>query len=297
MVEEIRPRSAPTGPGRLARLLPLVLIIWGFVGVYLLQLTFDGTSKGKMRERLVRELMYFPSGQFLRPAAIEYQTAASDVVWLRAIQYYGHHLMTDRRYDWLGHVFEIVTELDPRFIGAYHFGAITLAWDANQPREAIELLVKGMRANPMNWQLPFDAGFIHYMLLRDYRKAGVFFEIASKLPDAWLVTSRWAAVSVAKAGSYDTAREMWLDIYRSTDNKALRALVLRQIRVLKLEESIDLMQQAADRFYAERERYPYELEELVREGYLEQIPREPYGGRYFIRDDSVRTTTPPGRRD
>ena len=75
------------------------------------------------------------SGQFVRQAAFEYRELAADLVWLRAIQYYGYHLMTDHKYEWLGHVFGILTTLDPRFIGAYHFGAMTLAWDARKPQE------------------------------------------------------------------------------------------------------------------------------------------------------------------
>lgn len=296
MVEEIRPRGAPPGPGWLGRLFPLVLVLWGFVGVYLLQLTIDSSSRGQMRERVVQEMMYFPSGQFLRQVTIEYQELASDLVWLRAIQYYGHHLMTDRKYDWLGHVFGILTELDPRFVGAYHLGAITLAWDARQPQEAIDLLVLGMKANPMDWQLPFDAGFISYMLLRDYEQAGLFFEIASRLPGAWSVASRWAAVSVTKSGSHEAAREMWLEIYQGTDNRALKALVLRQLRALKLEEGIARLQAAVDRFREEQGRYPAELAGLVRAGYISSLPEEPYGGRYYLDEGRVESTTPPGQR-
>ncbi len=297
MVEEIRPRvSVTSGPGRLASLLPVVLVIWGFVIVYLLQLTIDSTSKGKMREKVVSELAYFPSGKFMREASVEYQQLAADIVWLRAIQYYGHHLMTDRKYEWLGHVFEILTTLDPQFIGAYHFGAITLAWDARKPHDAVKLLVEGMKANPMSWQLPFYAGFIHYMLLEDYETAGTYFDIASKLPEVWLVASRWAAVSIAKAGDFATAREMWLDIYQGTENRALRALVIRQLRHLKLEEALGMLQQAADRFQENEGRLPSGLLELVRAGYIQKVPVEPYGGRFFLDRGKVRSSTPPSRR-
>jgi tetratricopeptide (TPR) repeat protein len=297
MVEEIRPRAAiTTGPGRLAALLPLVLIIWGFVAVYLLQLSIDGVSKSEMREEVVQDLVYFPSGDFLREATIEYQNVASDAVWLRAIQYYGHHLMTDRKYEWLGHVFEILTALDPHFIGAYHFGAITLAWDAGKPREATRLLVEGMKANPMNWQLPFDAGFISYMLLGDYETAAAFFEVTAKLPDAWLVASRWAAVARAKAGDFDTARDMWLEIYHGTENQQLRRLVVRQLRLLILEEALGRLQEAVSRFREDRGFLPSSIFDLIRAGYVERIPEEPYGGRFYLDNGRVRSTTPPSQR-
>ncbi len=296
MLEEVRPRPRASGPGRLAVLLPAVLVLWGFVAAYLLQLSIDTESEARLREKLVAELMYFPSGKFLRQVSIEYQHAAADFVWLRGIQYYGYHMMTDQRYDWLGHVFDMLTTLDPRFIGAYHFGAYTLAWDAKQPQEAIRMLVDGMKDNPMDWQLPFDAGFISYMQLDDYEQAGKFFAIAAKLPGAWQIAARWAAVSVARAGQTEEARQLWLDIYNGTENKALKALVLRQLRKLSLDEAIARLQEAADRFRQDKGRAAASLGELRDAGYVEDIPREPFGGRFYIDGGRVMSTTPVNRR-
>ncbi len=298
MVEEIthRPRL-PARFGPLKTLLPVALVMWGFVGVYLVQLGIDGSSRERLHEKAVEEMMYFPSGKFMRQASIEYEMFVSDIVWLRAIQYYGHHLMTDRKYEWLGHVFEILTALDPRFIGAYHFGALTLAWDAEKPNEAIRLLVEGMKRNPMNWQLPFDAGFISYMQLRDYETAGKYFKIASELPGAWHIVSRWAAMSTAKAGSFAAARDLWVDIYNGTENRKLRELVVRQVRKLNFEEGLQNLQAEADRFFEDRGRRPRSLLSLVRAGYVDRIPKEPYGGRYYLADGEVRSTTPPHMRE
>jgi tetratricopeptide (TPR) repeat protein len=285
----------PRRPRWLATLGPPLLAAWGFVAVFLLQVRIDGENEGRLGERAMQELAYFPSGRFVRQAAIEYEDVAADFIWLRAVQYYGHHLMTDRKYEWLGHVFGILTTLDPRFTGAYHFGAITLAWDAREPEQALDLLAAGMAANPMNWQLPFDAGFISYMLLRDYEKAGRLFEIASKLPNAWQLTARWAAVATAKAGDFETARQLWVDLYNSSQNKRLRELVVRQLRLLKLEEEIQALQQAVMRFREKEGRLPTGLDELVGRGYVRGVPSDPFGGHFYLDGDSVRTSTPPGR--
>ena len=298
MLEEVRPgRESHRGPSPIVVALPVVLVIWGFVGVYLLQLSLDRKGEVRMREKMMAELAYFPSGQFVRQAAFEYRELAADLVWLRAIQYYGYHLMTDRKYEWLGHVFGILTALDPRFIGAYHFGAMTLAWDARKPQEAIDFLVSGMRANPLSWQLPFDAGFVSYMVLKDYERASALFDIASKMPNTWFITARWAAVSKAKAGDFETARQMWLDIYNGTENRALRALVVRQLRNLNLEESLARLQKAVQVFQEDRNRPPADLQELLDAGYVDRLPEEPYGGRFVLRNGKVQSTTPASQRE
>jgi hypothetical protein len=89
---------------------------------------------------------------------------------------------------------------------------------------------------------------------------------------------------------------MWLEIYQGTDNRNLKALVVRQIRLLKLEEGLARLQQAVDRFRAERERDPVSLAEVVRAGYIERFPEEPYGGRFYLSGGRVESTTPPGQR-
>jgi tetratricopeptide (TPR) repeat protein len=298
VLTEVTPvRRSSRGPGPLAGILPLVLVVWGFVGAYLIQLALDRAGESRMREKAIAEMAYFPSGRFVREASIEYQSAAADLVWLRAIQYYGFHLMTDRKYEWLGHVFGILVSLDPSFIGAYHFGAITLAWDARKPHEALEFLTAGMKANPMNWQIPFDAGFICYMVLRDYERASTFFGVAAKMPDAWFILPRWAAVARAKAGDFQTARDMWLDILKGTENRALKALVLRQLKGLQFDEGLDRLQKAVLRFQEDRRRLPGDLSELVAAGYIDRIPEEPYGGQFVLKSGKVQTTTPPNRRE
>ena len=304
MLTEVTPRQrASRGTGQLAGILPAVLIVWGFVGVYLLQLSLDRAGDSRLREKAIAEMAYFPSGRFVRQAAIEYQGLAADLVWLRGIQYYGYHLMSDRKYEWLGHVFSILTSLDPRFTGAYHFGAITLAWDAAKPHEALDFLTTGMKANPMSWQVPFDAGFICYMVLRDYDRASTYFEVASKMPNAWFILARWAAIAKAKAGDFQTAREMWLDIFKSTENRKLKELVVRQLANLKLEEAIARLQEAVQKFREDKKRLPADSEErpfyneLLGAGYIERIPDEPYGGRFYLKDGKVLTTTTPSQRE
>lgn len=285
----------PRRPGWLLNLLPVVVVIWGFVGIYLLQLAIDSTSR-RHGERVLQELAYFPSGMALREGSIEYDELLADFIWLTAIDYYGRHLETDRRYEWLGHIFEILTTLDQRFIGAYRFGAITLAWDARKPIEALALLFKGMKVNPLSWQLPFDAGFINYMLIGDHKLAAELFQIAAKLPDAWRVITRWVPYLYAKSGDFETAKQMWCDVYYSTKNKKLRELIVRQLKWLKFEQDVARLREAVARFTEKERRGPANLEELVRRGYLKGIPEEPYGGRYFLKGDEVHSTTPPSKR-
>jgi hypothetical protein len=274
-------------PNSIYWVLILLIIILGWTGIFFLQQRIERSFRRGLRERLVEEMMYFPSGKFLKPALIEYQDLGADLVWLRAIQYYGHHLMTDQKFEWLGHIFEILTKLDPFFIAAYHFGAITLAWDAHEPRDAIALLRAGTKDNPLNWQLPFDIGFVYYSILNDFDAAGYYFLIASKLPDAWNVLTRWSAFAYSRAGEKELSRQIWTDIYNQTNNQAIKALAERNLALLKVDEDIAFLQTAVQKYHKEQGKYPMYLSELIKTGYIKNLPKDPWGGSYVLKDSIV----------
>jgi len=226
--------------------LTIVFLVISGIIIWTIQFYLDLSRQKTIGTKVVEELMYFPSGKFLKPAVIEYQTAMADLVWLRAIQYYGQHLMTNQRYEYLDHIFDILSVLDRRFTGAFHFGSLVLAWDARQVQGALKLLHIGINHNPLNWQLCFDAGFINYMLTKDYVAAGYYFEIASKLPETWKITERWAAFSYAKGGATNLAVEIWSSIYATTENRKLKELAERNLIKLGIDPKILRTQINAD---------------------------------------------------
>ncbi len=272
-----------------------ILFSWAFL-IFRLQIIIDWRRKKPLRELVVEELAYFPSGKFLHPVVIEYENLMADLVWLRAIQYYGHHLMTDRKYTWLGHIFDILTQLDPKFVGAYQFGGTMLAWDAGQPKEGIALLRKGMRENPLRWELPFGIAFIYYLVLKDYEKAGNYFYLASKMPETWRIAQRWAAFSYGKTEKRrQFGKIIFQDLYNSTDNLELKKIAKRGLRVIKREEDIEYLQEALDKYYQKYKKYPKAIRDLLTAGFIDSIPHEPFGGIYLIKEGKVKYGLPRQR--
>ncbi|KPJ60789.1 MAG: hypothetical protein AMJ46_04780 [Latescibacteria bacterium DG_63] len=196
------------------------------------------SMKGSALHQQGEELMYFPSGRFLKQASLGHENTFADVVWLRAIQYYGEHRLTDRKYDMVGHIFDVMTTLDPQFIHAYAFGALVLAEDAGKPIDGLKLLRKGMSHNPDDWYLAFETGFIYYIVLRDSENAGRYFSLSSKLPGAPEFTSRFAAFVEERAGHTETALRLWEESARMTENARIKEMAEQKVEELrrKLEE-------------------------------------------------------------
>ncbi|MEO0096822.1 MAG: hypothetical protein ABIK78_01870 [candidate division WOR-3 bacterium] len=269
------------------KIFKIILIFLFFVNFSFLQITIDKTKKISLRELLLQELMYFPSGKFLKEMAIEYDNLLSDLLWLRAIQYYGFHLVTDRKFDYLFHIFDIITTLDSRFKGAYHFSSFCLAWDAQKPDSAIYLLKKAILYSPFHWQHYFDIGFVNYMIIKDYEEAGYYFYLAAQLPETWRISERWAAFSFGKSPKKDFAEILWQDIYNSTDNEQLKKIAKRGLKVLKREKDLEYLQKALDKFIQDKKKEPTSLLELYKEGYIDSIPKEPFGYYYKIKNGKI----------
>jgi hypothetical protein len=194
-----------------------------------------GLVQARAGSRLARdagdELLYYPSGYAVRQAALGYETAAADVAWLRAIQYYGEHRMTDQKYDRIGHLMAIVTELDPRFLQPYVFGAFVMAQEQHQPERGLDLLQRGLRANPDRWELAFQIGFLHYVCTHDYAAAARYFTLAARMPGHADYAERFAAWTNERAGNPELAVLLWRGVL-ATGNRYMQDVARRELERL-----------------------------------------------------------------
>lgn len=178
------------------------------------------------RPHPLEELSYYPSGQFLRPATLGHAETAADLAWLRAVQYYGEHRQSDNRFERMGHVFDVLTTMSPRFVPSYVFGAFALAQEGRQFEAAERLMLKGLRANPTSAELAFKLGFLYYVRPggRDLPRAAEYFELAARLPGAPPQARRFAAFARQHSGDLSVAFALWQGVYRETGNRYLKAM-------------------------------------------------------------------------
>jgi hypothetical protein len=178
------------------------------------------------------ELAYYPSGTWLTQAALGDATSWSDLLWLRAVQYYGQHRQVDNEFTKMAHVFDIITTLDPRFRSAYVFGGTSLCQEGKQFEAGVRLLEKGMHHNPREWIYPFELGFVHYVGKKDLTRATFDFAQAARQPEAPEFCERFAAWSGQKAGYEAVSFELWRQVAETTDNAYMRVKAIDYLRKL-----------------------------------------------------------------
>jgi len=183
------------------------------------------------------ELNLFPSGPWVRPLAFGRTRLAADLAWLTAIQYYGRHRKTDRRYEHASTLFHTLTGLDPSFENAYVFGALVLSEDAGDPTGARALLREGMAKNPESWLLRFEYGFLLYVQRNDPAEAAEELHAAARMPGAPPYVARLAAFAAGASGKRDLAIELWRQVLQESPNEQIRRMARSYLRRLEAPEA------------------------------------------------------------
>ena len=103
--------------------------------------------------------LYIPTGNVIPYITLGYDQLLANVFWLKASLYFGEKYLSDKKYIYLYHLLDLVTDLDPRFLVPYIFGGVVLPLEANAVDEGIQLLEKGLAYIPDDWRIWFHLGF------------------------------------------------------------------------------------------------------------------------------------------
>ncbi len=111
-----------------------------------------------------QEQLLLRSGPMLKRLSLGYDSLLGDVYWTRAVQYYGSRVGSHgEKFELLWPLLDITTTLDPNLMVAYRFGAIFLSeprpTGADRPDLAVELVKRGVAANPDDWRTEIRSGF------------------------------------------------------------------------------------------------------------------------------------------
>lgn len=230
--------------------------------------------------RAEMRFMYLPSSEYLNVSSLGYRTVLADVIFLWAIQYYGDYSgRWHKRFDYLWHIYDVITDLDVKFEDAYYFGSFVMAYDAEETDMAVALLEKGARNFPEEWFFYYQAGFLLYEQGR-FEEAAKFYRLATERGGMSVPARRLHAAMLSRAGRYEDALRLWQQICVEADNVWIRQIAMKHIFQNHVSRDSATVGRVAADYRARHGRFPPSLVALVREGLLPAVPRDPYGEPY-----------------
>jgi hypothetical protein len=258
-----------------------------FVAIVVLQLHIDKSISGLAQ---TDEELTLQSGSMLKKMSFGYDSLLADIYWTRAVQYYGANaLKPGATFKLLWPLLNITTTLDPHLTAAYRFGAIFLSEQppvgAGRPDLAVTLVERGVAANPDDWQMNANLGFLYYWHLKDYEKSAAAYLKGSQNPLApgWL--GMMAARVAMKGDGTETSKMMWANIYNTTPNEAIKKSALQHLEGLQALDDIRQLDQVAQKYRAQVGHDPASMQALVDAGILQKIPADPTGVPYIYGPD------------
>jgi tetratricopeptide (TPR) repeat protein len=278
-----RRARAEKGISTLFLALLLVVSAAGFAG---LKLKLNGVARAKIHGASV---IYIPSGRYLKLASFGYPSVMADIIYLWAIQYYSDTSIPDS-YRHLDHIFGIIADLDPQYQDPYLTGALIAMFEARQPEAAFKILDRAMVRNPKEWIFPFEAGHFAQMFTKDFDLARKYYERAMNLPDAPAIARRLYANAAFRSQDFDTAWKTWLNVYQTATDDRIRKIASNHLYQVKGAMDTTRISSAARKYRDKYRRWPMNLGQLVRAGFLDQIPKDLDGQDYLYNPSTGEVT-------
>lgn len=246
-----------------SNLIPFVVIIAGFAAIFVLTGFLD-----KSRPRLsdsIADADLALEGARLKGFSLGFEGLIADWYWMQSLQYVGDKLINAREkgveldienlkplnprllYPYLDNA----TNLDPKFMAAYSYGAIVLP--AIDPELAIKLTEKGIRENPGQWRLFQHLGYIYWRLGR-YEEAADIYDRGSQVAGAPAFFKIMVAQMKTQGGSRETARKLYEQMLSSAEDNETRQVAELRIAQLDSIDEREAIQKALDEFRAKNNR-------------------------------------------
>lgn len=265
-------------------LLLLLILPGGFTGIWKLQHSIDAQRAALNEER---DDVLLRSGKLMKLMSLEFAPLLADVYWTRVVQFYGNkHVRGNANLELLWPLLDITTTLDPNLLVAYRFGAMFLSQrapsGAGRPDLAVQLIQRGIQANPEYWRLYEDLGFVYYFDMKDYQKASEAFLEGSRKPTAQLWMKVMAAKIAAEGESFSTSVFLWKDIYDSTTDPEIKKNAQLHLQLLRAKEDCRQLDLLADEYEKRLGRRPTRMSEMVQAGLLRALPGDPMGYAYVF---------------
>ncbi len=206
-----------------------IVIVAIFISLYPIQKQID-TTRSAWPDK--EELLYLPSGNMLSIVSLGFDQLAADILYIKMIDYFSTHLMTDRSYVWLYHIADLVTTLDPHFRFPYIFAGVVLNLEGGQFDNARKILAKGQRVFPDDWYFPFALGLNYFFGSADFDTAARHLENAQRLGGPVYLRD-FAAKLRTHGKTRETTLEFLRFLYGNFRDNSIKHIILDRIRELE----------------------------------------------------------------
>lgn len=251
--------------------------------------------KDMNRRPIYEKLGYVPTGKIIKMIAGEFRWFIGEYYTFKAITYYGDVKQkaisgkdVDIEYYNLYKTIETAVILNPYHEDAYYFAQAVFTWDVGRIIEVNALLKYVFRFRKWDFKIPFFLGFNYSYFLKQYDKAATYYKEAAQLSGNPFFASL-AARYFYESGQTELGIIFLEYMIRGIRNSSIRHIYEKRLKAL---QAIYVIEKAVQKYQKKFRTLPSSVKDLVIKGILKELPKDPYGGRFYIsKNGKVKTTS------
>ncbi len=242
------------------------------------------------------KLGYLPHPQILKALVADHGLLLAEMSVVKVLFYFG--TIVEKFHDnviirpELANMYRTLqtsTQLDPYNMDAYYFAQSAFTWEVNRVAEVNVLLERGAEYRTWDPWINFYLGFNYSYFLKDYANAAKYLQRAGELAPKNALFTKLAARYYYESDQTEAGLAYLEAMIAGAKDKAVKQTY--QVRYDALLAVLTL-EKAQSAFLAKTGRQPESFDELVRAGFLSQIPVDPYGGTFYLDEhERVRSTS------
>lgn len=265
------------------------------IGLYLL--VMPAFVRYLAERPLEEKLGYFPAKEVVKASVAEHKQSVAALIMLQVMYYFGGSIdrydaerkfQTD--YTNMARLIKASNYLDPYNFDIYYLSQAAFPLGPNGARFVNGLIENGMKYRTWDADMPFYAGFNAAFILKDYAEAARLLQRASEISGNSLYASL-AMKFFNKAGEADFGIRFMDSMAKNAPDDTMRRLYQNKKRLL---EGVKVISIALQRYNEKYGHNPTTITELVTEGLLLRLPKDPFGGNFYLTDEGVVETTSGG---
>lgn len=217
---------------------------------------------------------YLPSSSSMRLLSLGHHELAADLVAARGNVYFGTQIFGKGEQRWLSNYLNTAIDLDPYFHRLYLAGAAMIVYNGktittDSMLAATELLERGARAFPLDWEIKFQLGFNYLFELskltsaddprvarwrqrgvEEMRQAALFEDVPPWLPNL-------VARVFTKSGGQELAIRHLEQAYATASSEEARYQIRAELIQLRGQQYLHQLEEERLQFEEIVKRYPY----------------------------------------
>lgn len=289
------PERAPITAGMLAKLKPALVLLGLLLAAAAVDKVRARAQRHFIETQTYEDVYYLPPSDYLIAGSLGYREALADLLWMKALVYYGEELVHRGDVKNLYRYGDAILALDPDFKRVYRWVASSAIYrtgnvTVSDAYAAIRYLEVAARRFPDDGELAWDLGANYAFELapmlddeakrEEARRKGLEYLEAAALRNAgppWLGLQ--AAGELNALGQREQAIRHLEDVYAITSDAAVKARIERDLATLRSQAYAEALRRTAQELEADRVRdFPYMDATL----YLLVGPRPPFGGDAWL---------------